>query len=132
MSERSNQPTPQRPAGQRILDAPLVSIDLNNLVRQIKEEEVWKVKDRNAITVYNTHGMSIVIMALHKGAELKRHQAQGIISVQVLEGKMKFVTDEETVEIATGEMLTLHENIPHSVLAVEETVFLLTHAKPIT
>lgn len=132
MSERSNQPTPQRPAGQRVLDAPLVTIDLKTLVKQIKEEEAWKMKDRNAITVYNTHGMSIVIMALRKGAELKRHQAQGIISVQVLEGKMKFVTDEETVERATGEMLTLHENIPHSVLAVEETVFLLTHAKPIT
>jgi quercetin dioxygenase-like cupin family protein len=131
MSERSNQPTPQRPEG-RILDAPMVTIDLEKLVSQIKEEEAWKEKDRNAITVYNTNGMSLVIMALHKGAELKRHQAQGIITVQVLEGKMKFVTDEMTVERSKGQMLTLHEKIPHSVLALEETVFLLTHAKPIT
>lgn len=131
MSERSNQPTPQRPEG-RILDAPMVTIDLEKLVSQIKEEEAWKEKDRNAITVYNTNGMSVVIMALHKGAELKRHQAQGIITVQVLEGKMKFVTDEMSVERSKGQMLTLHEKIPHSVLALEETIFLLTHAKPIT
>lgn len=132
MSERSNEPTPQRPGGRRILDAPMVTIDLELLVKQIKEEEAWKEKDRNAITVYNTNGMSVVIMALHNGAELKRHQAQGIITVQVLEGKMKFVTDEETVERSKGQMLTLHEKIPHSVLALEETVFLLTHAKPLT
>jgi quercetin dioxygenase-like cupin family protein len=132
MSERSNEPTPQRPEGRRILDAPMVTIDLETLVKQIKEEEAWKEKDRNALTVYNTNGMSVVIMALHKGAELKRHQAQGIITVQVLEGKMKFITDEETVERRKGQMLTLHEKIPHGVLALEETVFLLTHAKPLT
>lgn len=130
MSERSNDPTPQRPEGRRILDAPMVTLDLEMLISQIKEEEAWKEKDRNAMTVYNTNGMSLVLMALHKGAELKRHQAQGIITVQVLEGRMRFFTDEKTVERSKGEMLALHEKIPHSVLALEDTVFLLTHAKP--
>lgn len=132
MSERSNEPTPQRPEGRRILDAPMVTIDLKALVKQIKEEGAWKDKDRNAMTVYNTNGMSVVIMALHKGAELKRHQAQGIITVQVLEGQIRFVTDDKTVEMREGEMLALHEKIPHSVQALEESIFLLTHAKPMT
>lgn len=132
MSEKSNEATPQRPEGGRVLDATMVTLDLDNLVRQIKAEEIWTKKGRNAITVYNTEGMSLVISALHKGAELKRHQAQGIVTVQVLEGRIKFVTDEKTVEMREGQMLALHEKIPHGVLALEESVFLLTHAKPLT
>lgn len=132
MSERSNKPTPQRPEGQRILDAPMVAIDLNNLITQIKQEQSWKEKDRNAITVFKTDGLNLVLMALHQGAELKKHLAQGIITVQVLEGRIKFVTEDKTMERIKGEMLTLHEKIPHSVLAMEESVFLLTHASPKT
>jgi len=132
MSERSNKPTPQRPEGQHILDAPMVAIDLNNLITQIKQEQSWKEKDRNAITVFKTDGLNLVLMALHQGAELKKHLAQGIITVQVLEGRIKFVTEDKTVERIKGEMLTLHEKIPHSVLAMEGSVFLLTHASPKT
>ena len=131
MSERSNEATPQRPDGQRILDAPMVTMDLDKLALQIRQEQAWKDKDRNAMTIYNTQGMSIVLMALHQGAELKTHTAAGIISVQVLEGRIRFVTTEKTVERKQGEMLTLHEKIQHSVFALEETVFLLTHAKPV-
>ena len=54
------------------------------------------------------------------------HTAKGIISVQVLEGQIKFTTDAQTAALNKGQMLTLHEGIPHSVLAIEETVFLLT------
>ncbi len=129
MIEKSNNPTPNRPDGTRVLDAPMVNIDLNVFMHQIKNEQAWKNTDRNAITVYKTFGMTIVLMALHKGAELKKHTAAGIISVQVLEGLMRFNTDDDSAEIGKGQMLTLHERIPHSVLALEESVFLLTHAK---
>jgi quercetin dioxygenase-like cupin family protein len=70
--------------------------------------------------------MRIVLIALHKNAEMKKHTADGIISVQVLEGQIQFTTNEQTVEISKGQMLTLHKGIPHSVLAKEETIFLLT------
>ena len=132
MNEKSNDPTPQRPLGNRQLDAPMVTIDLNKLILQIKQEQAWKERDRNAITIYKTQGMSLVLMALKEGAELKKHLAQGIITVQVLEGRIKFTTDETEVERTKGEMLALHEKIPHSVFAVDEAVFLLTHANPIT
>jgi len=70
--------------------------------------------------------MRIVLIALHKGAEMIKHIADGIISLQVLEGQIIFNTDEHSVELGKGQMLTLHESIPHNVLAKEETIFLLT------
>jgi quercetin dioxygenase-like cupin family protein len=126
MEEKSNEATAKRPQGDRMLDAKLVNIDLNSLVEQIRTEEQWVTSDRNAITVFKTDGMRIVLIALHKDAEMVRHTANGMISVQVLEGQMLFDTDEQPVELSKGQMLALHKGIPHSVLAKEETIFLLT------
>ena len=126
MDEKFNDATNQRPKGDRTIDAELVKIDLFSFSKQIKEEQSWKDSDRNAITVFKTDGLRIVLIALHKDAEMKKHTADGIISVQVLEGQIQFTTSEQTVEISKGQMLTLHKGIPHSVLAMEETIFLLT------
>ncbi len=81
MEIKYNEATPQRPDGDRSLDAALVSIDLPAFVKQIKEESTWKESDRNAITVFKTNGLRIVLIALHKGAEMATHTAEGIISV---------------------------------------------------
>lgn len=132
MDKKFNEATPQRPEGDRVIDAPLVEINLPTFTKQIKEEEAWKNGDRNAITVYKTNGMRIVLIALHKGAEMKQHKAAGIISIQVIEGQMTFTADEKNVELNTGQMLALHKDIPHSVLAKEETIFLLTLTTSIT
>ena len=104
MEEKSNDATPQRPEGDRVVDAPLVKINLRSF----------------------TDGMRIVLIALHKDAEMTKHTADGMISLQVLEGHLLFTTKEQSVELEKGQMLALHENVPHSVLAKEETIFLLT------
>ena len=128
MIEKSNDSTPTRPEGARLLDAPLVPIDLTQYTQQIRSEQAWEKTDRNAITVYKSQGLNIVLIALHKDAEMKKHSAAGIISLQVLEGLILFTTDDESRELGKGQMLALHEKIPHSVMALEESVFLLTHA----
>ena len=126
MEEKFNEATQQRPEGDRAMDATLVTIDLPSFIKRIKQEPTWKDSDRNAITVFKTNGMRLVLIALHAGAEMKTHTADGIISVQVIDGKMKFNADNRSVELNTGQMLALHKGIPHSVLAIEETIFLLT------
>ena len=132
MEEKSNEATPQRPQGDRIVDAPLVTIDLRSFTEQIRDEKAWKDSDRNAITVFKTDGLRIVLIALHKNAEMKKHTADGMISVQLLEGQILFTTGEQSVELGKGEMLALHGGVPHSVLAKEETIFLLTLTTTLT
>lgn len=124
--EKLNEATVLRPLGDRRIDAPLVTIDLFSFIEQIKKEKKWKDTDRNAITVFKTNGLRIVLIALHKGAEMIKHKADGLISVQVLEGRLQLHTDEESVKLGKGQMLALHEGIPHSLLAKKKTIFLLT------
>lgn len=123
---KSNESTPLRPEGERELDAPMVTMDLFSLKAQIKEENTYKNSDRNAITVFKSEGMRIVLTALHEGAEMKTHKAPGIISFQVLEGHIAFKTEQKTADLTTGQMLTLHAGILHSVIAKTDSVFLLT------
>ena len=126
MEDKFNEATPQRPEGDRVIDAVAVMIDLPLFIEQIKQEAPWKDTDRNAITVYKTNGMRIVLVALHATAEMKTHTADGIICVQVMDGRMRFNADNKSFELIKGQMLTLHKGIQHSVLAIEDTIFLLT------
>lgn len=126
MDEKFTEATLNRPQGHRTLDAPLVTIDLRFFIAQIKREEQWKKTDRNAITIFKSLVMRIVLIALHKGAQMKDHTASGTINVQIIEGEMQFTTNEQTITLYAGQMLVLQEGIVHCVLAKEETVFLLT------
>ncbi|MEO6069245.1 MAG: cupin domain-containing protein [Chitinophagaceae bacterium] len=126
MENKENDATPQRPEGHRTLNAPLVTMHLNEFIDQLKGESTWKDSDRNSVTIFKSETMRIVLLGLHKNAELKPHKANGVISVQVLEGMIKFSTEDENSQLEKGQMIALQENITHSVQALQESFFLLT------
>ena len=128
MEAKYNESTELRPEGGRLMDAALVSIDVPVFIREIKSEAAWEKNDRNAITIYKTNGMRIVLIALHEDAVMAKHIANGIISVQVLDGEIVFNTDHQSVVLKKGQMIALHKGEPHSVAASKESVFLLTLA----
>jgi quercetin dioxygenase-like cupin family protein len=118
--------TKLRPQEGRTIDAPLVTIDIPSFIKQIKSEKSWKKKDRNSITVFKSKGICIVLIALHKGAEIAQHTTEGLISVQMLIGELKFKTNDQSVKLRKGHILTLHGGVPHSIQANKTTFFLLT------
>lgn len=126
MKEKSNESTPQRPDGDRAIDAAMVSLDLPFFIKEIKKESSWKESDRNAITIFKSDHLRLLLIALHSGAEMVRHTAPGIINLQVMEGEIFFQTDEQSIDLKKGQAVVLHERIPHSLTAKSETVFLLS------
>ena len=70
MEIKNNEATDLRPEGYRLRDAPLVSIDIPEFIKQIKNETTWTNSDRNAITVFKTNGLRIVLVALHENCLL--------------------------------------------------------------
>jgi len=128
MENKSNDATQQRPEGERILNAPLVEKNLNEVIKQIKSESTWADSDRNSITLFKSETMIIVLIGLHENAELKPHKANGVISVQVLEGKIEFTAGQQNTNLEKGQMIALQENITHTLRAVTESFFLLTLA----
>ncbi len=128
MENKSNDATPQRPEGNRVLNAQLVEMSLYEFVDQIKNETTWTDSDRNSVTIFKSETMRIVLIGLHENAELKPHKANGVLSVQVLEGKINFITEQQSSQLEKGQMIALQENIIHSVVALTDSFFLLTLA----
>ena len=118
--------TKMRPRSARAIDASLVTIDIPSFIKQIKSEKSWKKNDRNSMTVFKTTDLRIVLIALHKNAEIVKHASKGLISVQVLKGELKFKTNDQCVKLKKAQLLTLKGGIPHSIQANKITIFLLT------
>lgn len=128
MENKHNNATILRPGGDRVLDAPVVEMGLGDLIVQIKGESTWAENDRNSVTIFKSDAMRIVLVGLHENAELKPHKANGVISVQVLEGRIKFLAEQQTFLLEKGQMIALHENITHSISSLTEAFLLLTFA----
>ncbi len=124
----SNLATPQRPEGERILNAPFVELDLHQFIQQIKSETTWAESDRNSITIFKSDTMRMVLIGLHENAELPPHKANGVLSIQVLEGKMELTVEQKCIEIEKDQIIALGENVVHGVRALSECFFLLTLA----
>ncbi|MGI8584377.1 MAG: hypothetical protein ACR2KX_19465, partial [Chitinophagaceae bacterium] len=83
MEERHNEATINRPEGDRPVDAPVVLVDIPDLIKQLKKEKAWDKNDRNAITVFKSDKLRIVLVAMHKKAEMTTEHPENIFSLQV-------------------------------------------------
>ena len=126
MEERHNEATINRPEGDRTVDAPVVLVDIPDLIKQLKKEKAWDKNDRNAITVFKSDKLRIVLVAMHKKAEMTTEHPENIFSLQVIEGKVKLKMGEKTIEVKEEKLFVLHANIPYKIEAVKKSIFLLT------
>jgi len=115
-------------SAERPLDAPLLKFDIPALLTQVKQESTWRTGSRNAITLLKTQGLRVVLVAMHAGTVIPSHQAEGPMTVQLLEGQMVFSAGSKSVTLAPAQVLTLQPGIPHDLEAKGECAFLLTIA----
>lgn len=128
METKYNDATRNRPWGERPVDAPVIPLDLPAYIQQIMLEEAWQKNDRNAITLFKSENITLTLTALHKDAEIKPGNSVGneLVMMQIIDGQILFKSGMETLEINKGQMVTVHEQIPYSAVAQEETICLLT------
>ena len=126
MEIKLTEATALRPEGERMLNARLVEINLNDFIAKLKQETTWAESDRNSITVFKSDSTTIVLIGMHANAQLKEHTAIGNITVQVLEGEINFFAEQQIHSMGKGQMIALEAKIPHSVTALKESFFLLT------
>ncbi len=128
MEETNIDATYNRPEGDRKIDSPVLLIDLPDYMAQIKNEKAWKENDRNAITVYKSEKMRIVLVALHKGANMQTERPENIFSVQVLKGKLNVATSYAATEVDKDMIIAIHDDVPYTISALKKSLFLLTLA----
>jgi quercetin dioxygenase-like cupin family protein len=129
MENKFTEATRLRPGGDRLLNSRLVEINLNKFIAELKQETTWADSDHNSITVFKSDTSTIVLIGMRENAALKEHTAIGNISVQVLSGEINFFAEQQALSLGTGQMIILEANIPHSIIALKESFFLLTLTK---
>jgi quercetin dioxygenase-like cupin family protein len=113
---------------ERTLDAMLLCFNLPEAIEEMKQECIWKSGTRSAVTLMKSAFMRIVQIALQSQSEIYFRQSGNVMSIQMLEGKLNFKTDSETIMLKQGSLMTIHEETKHSLIALEKSVFLLTVA----
>lgn len=114
----------------RTLDLPLMSFATEQEITKLKSSDQWRRESRAALTLVKTPAVTIVLIALHAGAVLKEHHAEGPITVAVLEGAIRFKARGEERVLRCGGLLALADAIEHEVEAIEESAFVLTVNQP--
>lgn len=118
--------SPERPAQQ--LTAPALAFDLEQEVKQLRNEPSWLRGDRNAKTLVKEAELRVVLTLMKVGARLPKHETDARFTLQVLSGRLRLRLPDGTAELGRGQLAALDRDMPHEVEAVEESAFLLTLA----
>ncbi len=76
--------------------------------------------------VFKNDRLRVVVFAFDRDQELTEHTAALPAVVQVLSGHLRLTMGEETVEVRPGDWAYMEARLPHSVVALEPSVMLLT------
>jgi quercetin dioxygenase-like cupin family protein len=116
--------TQRTPAAERLLDTALQVFNLGEATAQLHAERTNS--GRNAITLRNAPGLRVVLLAMQAGDRLHEHHAPGPITLHTINGRVRFATGEQTVELGPQMMVALDGGITHAVEAIEASLCLLT------
>ena len=84
-------------------------------------------EDRPAIKVlFETPFTKEIRIALKKGQEMKEHKTSFPIVINIIEGIIDFGIPNERIQLKKGDLIALDGNIPHDLVAVEESIVRLT------
>lgn len=117
--------TQRTPAAERLGETALQVLDLRETAAQLHAEGAQSAK-RNSITLRNAPGLRVVLLAMQAGDRLHDHHAPGPIILQTINGRVRFVTGEQSVELAPQMMVALDGGVTHAVEALEASLCLLT------
>jgi quercetin dioxygenase-like cupin family protein len=84
------------------------------------------LRESKSITLMRTDHLEAVRLVLPAGKHIPEHRAPGEITVQCLEGVVRFGTDAGTQLMRSGDMLFLLGGEPHWLEAVESASVLVT------
>ncbi len=98
----------------------------HNLINDLAGEVSIQTGAVVSKVIHREDGSDVTVFAFDAGEQLTEHQASQAAIVQVLSGRLHFTVDGEKLDLAPGSWLHMAPGAPHSLVATEPTVMLLT------
>ena len=110
------------------LAEPLLQIDIEQELQQLRLEDSWQRETgRSSKTLAKYPDFRIVLILMKGGTRMRQHRAEGRVSIQQLEGRVRIhLQAHRKVEVSAGQLLVLDCGVLHDVEALEESSLLLT------
>ncbi len=87
-------------------------------------------EDRVAISVMmETETAKEIRILFRKGQTMKEHKAGFPITVEIHQGTIEFGVNGEKMTLEAGDLISLEANVPHDLLAQEDSIVRLTLSK---
>lgn len=110
----------------RALTGANLTFDLSAEIARLREDPSYERPGRVGRTLVKTDTLRLTLVLLAEGVEVGTHQAEGPMTVQLLEGRLHYRVGDERFELGRGEVLFFGPGHARDIRALEDTVFLLT------
>lgn len=118
------------PSIERPLSGDILVFDLDQERERAADPDLIDRSGRNARTLLKNGPLRVTLVVLGSGGELAEHEAAGPITVQVVEGRIRFSAGDEEHDLAPGQLLAVGPGIRHRVTSDRGATFLLTLSHP--
>jgi len=98
----------------------------NTLITNLADELTIQPGAVVSKVVHRGDGLNVTVFAFDAGEQLTEHKASHAAVVQVISGRLRFTVDDEQLDLGPGSWLHMAPGAPHSLIATDPTVMLLT------
>jgi len=99
-------------------EAPLSDLEKSSW----KTTEIEQLNDKLSRRMISGENATVSQLMLKKGATVPRHSHMNEQYSWIISGALKFVFDDREILVGEGEVLVIPANVPHSAVALEDTV----------
>jgi quercetin dioxygenase-like cupin family protein len=101
-------------------------LDLPAELARLRTESSAVRNGHRQVTLFHRTPVAHVLFAFDAGGSLRRHSANGLVTIHVLDGRLVVDADGHAYDLRAGHALVLNPNVVHAVHAVEPSGMLLT------
>ncbi|MCC6642573.1 MAG: cupin domain-containing protein [Deltaproteobacteria bacterium] len=104
----------------------LAFFSLPTLAEDLRRDAEYEHSGVSAITLTRDDSVTLVLVALRKGASMRRHRAPSAATVVLLSGRVKFVAgDGAETALDPGSLAAFSPDVLHAVEALEDAVYVV-------
>lgn len=123
--EKSTASTSSRPFGKSSKES-LQAYDIPVIIARMKQNGNYSKGGLASMTLTEIPGKKIVLTALQQGVEIQSNLTNESVTLLIIEGEVSLSTDNQTLILQKGKLLTLFGKTQYSLSMLQESVLLLT------
>jgi quercetin dioxygenase-like cupin family protein len=110
----------------RALAGPNLTFDLGAQIAELREDENYARSGRVGRTLVKAGALRLTLVVLGAGVDVGTHHAESPMTLQPVQGRLRYRVEEEYFEIGEGEVLFFGPGHAQDIRALEDTALLLT------